>query len=122
MSWIIFTQPHPLDKVWEAAYAAAEQAQAAVDMLAGDYSDEEIDAASDVLADALAVIWALPARHLSDVVMKLNLAGLGSDCGARADCPFPAILSEANSLMDAGIARGAKIKKSMPDILEGVTL
>ena len=122
MSWIIFTQPHPLDRVWEAAYAAVEQAQAAVDMLAGDYSDEEIDAASDVLGDALAVIWALPARHLSDVVLKLELAELGSDCGARADCPFSPILSEATSLMDAGIARGAKIKKIMPDFLEGVPL
>lgn len=120
MSWIIIPQPHPLDKLWSVALAAVQTAEDMFEALGEDYTREQANAAGDALAEALAGLWALPARNMSDVLIKLNLADL--DGAIRDDCPIRDIMNEATEVVDAAMARGAALVKHQPDLLEGVTL
>lgn len=120
MSWVTFKQPHPLDGVWSQALDAVQNAQTAMDDLGADFTDEELAEAGDAVTAVLNVIWALPARNLSDSLIKLSLAGV--EDSPRTDCDIGAILIEAIGLLDASVARGEKLRGIMPDFLEGVIL
>ena len=121
MTYIILTQPHPLDAIWTLAVEAVHKARVAVDAQPPDFTDEDNNALCSVLIDAIAVVIALPARHVEDSLYKLDMSGLGAD-GPLSDFDHDAILQEGLSLIDAAIARGAKIKALNPEFLEGVTL
>lgn len=121
MTSIIITQPHPLDKIWEQAVEAVSDAQHAIEGTPKDYTNEEIDALVEVLQDAVAVVIALPARHVADSLYKLDLSGL-ADEGHLNAFDQRAIFQEGISVMDAAIGRGAKLTKELPDLLLGVTL
>jgi len=121
MTYIIIKQPHPLDKIWSAAFDAIDAANDAMDELGDDYTPEDLAKAGDVRTEAILAIMALPARNLSDSIYKLDLAGIdGGTC--RDDCDMRAIMNEATDLMDAAISRGTKLVKEVPGLLEGVTL
>lgn len=124
MSWIIIPQPHPLDKLWSVALDAVQTAEDMFDALGEDYTNEQADEAGEVLTEALAGLWALPARNMSDVLVKLNLADL--DGAIRNDCPIRDIMDEATEVLDAGVARGTALMTHKPDLLadplEGVAL
>lgn len=122
MTYIVFTQPHALDAIWSQAVEVFHNAGVAMDDLGGDFTNEELDTVANDFAAAVQVIMALPARHLSDSLFKLDCAGIDGPDGIRPDCDATAIMNEANKLLDAAIARGTKLKKVMPDFLEGVTL
>lgn len=121
MSWIIFTQPHPLDGLWTIAMNAVEDAQDAIDDLPEPYTNEEVDALVDKHSEAAQALLALPARHVADCIMKLDLTG-PLEGGQIIWADRSAIISEMLTLIDAGIARGAKLKAINPDFLEGVTV
>ncbi|MFC3442760.1 hypothetical protein ACFOKF_16415 [Sphingobium rhizovicinum] len=121
MSWIILKQPHPLDAIWSQAMEAVSDAQHAVDAQPEDFSDAQNDALCAVLLKAIAVVIALPARDLSDSLVKLDLSGLGED-GPLSDFDHHEIMREACALADAAIVRGGKLLKAVPNLLEGVTL
>lgn len=119
MTWIIFKQPHPLDALWSLAMAAVDEAHEAVEALRENYTNEEMDALVDKHSDAAQAVLALPARNVADCIYKLDLTGPLDGCQlVWAD--RNAITDEALSLIDAAVSRGEKLKKSMPDILEGV--
>tara|TARA_R110000868_G_scaffold305573_7_gene566627 strand:- start:10942 stop:11313 length:372 start_codon:yes stop_codon:yes gene_type:complete len=123
MTWIIIRQPHPLDIIWSKAFEDVSDAQSALDALGDDYTNAQADAATDAITAAIQVIMALPARTLSDSLIKLDLAGVdGSGDSIRCDCDVLAIMNEATGLLDAGIARGSKLMSVIPDLLEGVDL
>lgn len=121
MNWIILKQPHPLDGLWSIAMAAVDEAQAAIDALPSPYTNEAIDALVDKHSEASQALLALPARHVADCITKLELTGPLDGCQiVWAD--RDAIINEMLTLIDAAVHRGEKIKKIMPDFLEGVTL
>jgi hypothetical protein len=122
MSWIILTQPHPLDRFWSDAIEAVDKAQSAMDALGSDFTDEALAVVAADLSDAIRALMALPARSPSDSLYKLKLAGVDNDHAPRVDCDFDAIMNEATSVLDVAVARGAILKASDPDLLEGVTL
>ncbi|MAM37251.1 MAG: hypothetical protein CL949_01805 [Erythrobacter sp.] len=121
MSWIVLKQPHPLDGIWSVAMAAVEEAQAAIDALASPYTNGEIDALVDKHSAAAQALLALPARDVADCITKLDLTG-PLDGGQIMWADRNAITNEMLTLIDAAVHRGEKIKKIMPDFLEGVTL
>lgn len=121
MTYIILTQPHPLDAIWSAAMIAVDDAQDAIDDLPEPYTDEEIDALVDRHTAVALAALALPARHVADCLYKLSLTGPLDACQQR-DTDRDAIITEALGLIDVGVGRGAKLKALNPDFLEGVTL
>ena len=121
MSYIILKQPHPLDAIWTHAMAMVDDAQTAIDDLPESYTNAEIDTLVDCHTEAALAVIALPARHPADCIFKLDLTG-PLDSGPMAGCDRSAIITEALGLIDAAIARGAKLKALNPDFLEGVTL
>ncbi|MBZ9649406.1 hypothetical protein K9B33_17870 [Sphingobium sp. 3R8] len=120
MTYIIITQPHPLDNLWGVALEAVQAAEDMFEALGEDYTNDEANSAGAALSEALGAVWALPARNMSDIIVKLNLADL--DGATRDDCPVREIMNEATEILDAGIARGTKLKALNPEFLEGVTL
>ncbi|MAN12137.1 MAG: hypothetical protein CMN63_06950 [Sphingobium sp.] len=121
MSWIIIKQPHPLDSIWSVAMAAVNDAQDAIDALPSPYTDEEIDALVNSHTAAAQAVIALPARGLVDCIYKMNLTG-PMDSGPAAGFDRDAIISEALSLIDAGVSRGNRLLNAVPGLLEGVSL
>ena len=105
MTWIIFKQPHPLDKVWSDAIEALSDADSAMDALGDDYTDEQINAAGAVRMSAILTVLALPARNISDSLYKLDCCGI-DDGHLINDCNPAAIMDEAREMLDASIARG----------------
>lgn len=119
MTYIIIKQPHPLDKIWTAAFDAIDAANDAMDELGSDFTDEELKKAGDLRTEAIMAIMALPARNLSDSIYKLDLAGIdGGTC--RDDCDMRAIMNEATDLLDVAISRGRKLKSELSDTSTGV--
>lgn len=121
MTYIILKQPHPLDAIWEQAVEAVSNAQYAVDSQPDDFTNADNDRLNEALLEAIAVVIALPARHVSDSLYKLDLSGL-SDEGELVGIDQRAIFQEGLTLMDAALLRGDKLMKQIPDLLEGVTL
>lgn len=121
MSWIILTQPHPLDCFWSDALRAVENAQTALDDLGKGVTDEALEHAASDLTAAIRALMALPARNPSDSLYKLMLAGVDNDHAPRTDCDFDAIMNEATAVLDAAIAQGAAMLSIEPGLLEGIT-
>ncbi|KKW92271.1 hypothetical protein [Sphingobium chungbukense] len=122
MSWIIIKYSHPLDQIWSKAMAEVDDAQDAIDALPDGYSDEEIDALVDKHSTAAQAILALPARNVADCIYKLDLTG-PLDGGQIVWADRDAITNEALTLIDAAVARGAKLKARLnPEILEGIAI
>ena len=121
MTSIIITRPHPLDRIWEQAVEAVSDAHHAVENQPRGFTNEENDALNEVLIDAISVVMALPARHVADSLYKLDLTGL-ADTGHLICFDQRAVFQEGLAVMEAAIARGAKLKKELPDVLEGVAL
>lgn len=105
MTWIIFKQHHPLDKVWSDAVEALSDADSAMEALGDVYTDDQINAAGAVRMDAIRTILALPARNISDSLYKLDCCGI-DDGHLINDCDPAAIMDEARDLLDSAIAQG----------------
>lgn len=121
MTYIILKQPHPLDGIWSAAMIAVDDAHEAIDALPSPYTNEEIDALVDKHTAAVLALIALPARNAADCIYKLDLTG-PLDSGPMAGCDRAAIITEALSLINVGVSRGAKLMSAMPDLLEEVAI
>lgn len=121
MTYIILKQPHPLDGIWSAAMSAVDDAQDAIDALPSPYTNDAIDALVDNHTAAALAVIALPARNAADCIYKLDLTG-PLDSGPMVGCDRAAIITEALSLIDAGVSRGVKLMSAMPDLLEQVAL
>lgn len=121
MTYIILTQPHPLDAIWSHAKEKVDDAQTAIDNLPEPYTNDEIDALVDKHIEAAIVVLALPARDVDDCIFKLDLTG-PLNGAPLADFDRSAITAEALALLSAAIARGTKLKTLNPEFLEGVTL
>jgi hypothetical protein len=121
MTYIILKRPHPLDGIWSGAMSAVDDAQDAIDALASPYTNDAIDALVDRHTAAALAVIALPARNAADCIYKLDLTG-PLDSGPMVGCDRAAIITEALSLIDAGVLRGAKLMSAMPDLLEEVAL
>lgn len=116
MTWIIFKQPHVLDKVWNDARAALREADSAMDGLGDNYTDEQINAAGAVRMDAIQAILALPARNISDSLYKLDCCGI-HDCHLINDCDPSAIMDEARDLLNAAVVQGQRLVSAERGIL-----
>lgn len=107
MIYTITKSPHPLDAIWGDATEALCDADAAMDALGDNYTDEQLNAASEVRTAAIMTIMALPARNVADSLYKLDLAGIDSG-HIRTDCDPSAIINEANAVLNAALARGSQ--------------
>lgn len=105
MTCIIIDQPHPLDAIWEHAYALEEKANCANEEALRSGDEERACETLERWCDAVYAILALPARNMSDCLEKLRLSGICDD-GLLAGADGDAIFKEAIAVLSEGARRG----------------
>jgi len=120
MTWIIIKQPHLLDSAWELASEAYSDANSALNALPSDASDEQSNAATDRLVATIHTLVALPARNISDCIIKLTASGV-EDGDSYPGIDVREIINEMTCVLDAACQRGAHLKRDIPGLLEGVS-